>query len=250
MQGARYLLSVAYTGGKSTEAGTFDEQQALVGRASYLAVDSESFKWLVDADASHVLKLADSAPGPASPHSINLGTGPELGIENSRTVETGPLSARNVTQFGLETAVQSGRLYGEAGWFHYTVRRDPLPDPQFGGWYVESAFSLTGEPRLYDAITASFHNPEPEHPLGSPGGFGAWETAARFSRVDLDYRPDLNSGGVTGGVQDVWSLGLNWYPSAGLKFMLDYDNITVRHGEARARDISANAIALRSQIVF
>ena len=55
---------------------------------------------------------------------------------------------------------------------------------------------------------------------------------------------------MTGGVQDVWSLGLNWYPNANLKFMLDYDNITVRHAEAHARDISANAVAVRSQIAF
>jgi phosphate-selective porin OprO/OprP len=162
------------------------------------------------------------------------------------------LSAAAVTQLGLETAVQSQRLYGEAGWFHYTVQRDALPHPQFSGWYAQATFSLTGEPRRYDAVTASFHNPEPEHPLGTPGGFGAWEAAARFSRVDLDYRLDLRAatGRVTGGVQDVWSLGLNWYPSAGLKFMLDYNNIAVRHAEAHSQDISANAVAMRSQIVF
>jgi phosphate-selective porin OprO/OprP len=252
MQGERYLVSVAYTGGKSTDPVTFDEQQGLVGRASYLVVDRSDWKWLLDADASHVFRLPDTLPGPNSAGIVSLATGPELSIDASRTVDTGPLSAHAVSEVGLETAAVLGRVYGEAGWFGYRVQRGTLPDPSFGGWYVESALSLTGETRPYDPVTASFHMPDPDHPLGTPGGFGALEGVARFSRVDLDWRPDLaaSAGGVAGGVQDIWSLGLNWYPNTVLKFMLDYNNITVRHAEARSRDISANAVALRSQIAF
>ena len=251
MQGERYLVSVAYTGGKSTDAVSFDEQQGLVGRASYLVVDAPDFKWLLDADASHVFRLADTAPGHPT-GIVSLSNGPELSIDASRTVDTGPLSAHAVSEYGLETAGVLGRVYGEAGWFGYRVGRGPLPDPSFSGWHVESAVSLSGETRPYDPVTASFHNPEPNHPLGTPGGFGAFEAVARFSRVDLDWRPDLTPavGGVTGGVQDIWALGVNWYPNATLKFMLNYDNITVRHAEAPGRDISANAVALRSQIAF
>ena len=73
---------------------------------------------------------------------------------------------------------------------------------------------------------------------------------ARFSRIDLDYEPLLAAGGVKGGVQDVWTVGLNWYPTGGLRFALDYDNIQVNHVNAPATDISASAIALRSQISF
>jgi phosphate-selective porin OprO/OprP len=250
-QGERYLVSVAYTGGKSVDPVSFDEQQGVVGRASYLAIDTPDFQWLLDADASHVFRLPDTGPG-HPPGSISLGTGPELAIDASRTVDTGPLSAQSISQVGLETAGVAGRLYGEAGWFGYRLRRGPLPDPSFSGWYVESAFSLTGEPRPYDPVTASFHSPEPAHPLGTPGGFGALEGVARFSRTDLDWRPDLaaSAGGVTGGVQDIWTLGVNWYPNANLKFMLDYYNIAVRHAQAHGRDISAGALALRSQIVF
>lgn len=250
-QGERYLVSVAMTGGKSTDPVTFDEQQGVVGRASYLVVDLPGFQWLLDADASHVFRLADTAPG-HPPGSVSLANGPEMAVDASRTVDTGPLSAQGVSEAGLETAGVWGPVYGEAGWFGYRVRRATLPSPSFSGWYVEGAVSLTGEPRPYDPVTASFRMPAPEHPLGTPGGMGAFEAAARFSRVDLDWRPDLSpaAGGVTGGVQDVWSLGLNWYPNTVLKFMLDYDNITVRHAEAHARDISAQAVALRSQIAF
>ena len=243
MQGERYLVSVAYTGGKSIDPVSFDEQQGLVGRASYLMVDAPGFKWLLDADASHVFRLADTAPG-HPPGTVSLATGPELSIDASRTVDTGPLSAHAVSEVGLETAGVLGGTYGEAGWFGYRVQRSALPDPSFSGWYVESAFSLSGETRPYDPVTASFHSPEPNHPLGTPGGFGAFEGVARFSRIDLDYRPDLtaSAGGVTGGVQGIWSLGLNWYPNTTLKFMLDYNNIS---GAPCPRRMSATSAPAR-----
>ena len=53
---------------------------------------------------------------------------------------------------------------------------------------------------------------------------------------------------MIGGQQNVWTVGLNWYPNAGIRFALDYDNIQVNHVNAPATDISANAIALRAQI--
>ena len=97
-----------------------------------------------------------------------------------------------------------------------------------------------------------FRSLRPDHPLGTPGGWGAWEIKARYSDIDLDYLPfnTAATGGVAGGKQDVWSVGLNWYPTNGLRFALDYDNIQVNHANAPATDISASAIALRSQISF
>ena len=85
--------------------------------------------------------------------------------------------------------------------------------------------------------------------MGS-GGWGAWELKARYSDIDLNYLPfnTAATGGVAGGKQDVWTLGVNWYPTAGLRFELEYDNISVDHVNAPATDISANAIALRTQI--
>ena len=45
--------------------------------------------------------------------------------------------------------------------------------------------------------------------------------AARYSSMDLDYLPGAPalSGGVAGGVQNVWSTGLNWYPNATVRFI-------------------------------
>ena len=252
-QGDDYLVSVAYTGKKATDAATFDSQEAVVSRASWLAVRSANFNWLLDASLSHVFKLADTAAGSDSPNSFSFSNGPELAVDSTRTVNTGAIDAKAVTEWGFETAATYGPFYAQGGYFHFDVtRRTPLPDPDFSGWYALATWSLTGESRRYDPATASFRGLKPLHPLGTDGGFGAFEAVTRFSRIDLDYQPLLaaGAGGVKGGVQNVWTLGLNWYPTGGLRFALDYDNIQVNHINAPASDISASAIALRSQISF
>jgi phosphate-selective porin OprO/OprP len=111
-------------------------------------------------------------------------------------------------------------------------------------------YSLTGEEHAYDPTTASFRSFRPTNPLGSKDGWGAWELKARYSEINLDYQPLLAAavGGVAGGKQDVWTLGLNWYPTNGIRFALDYDNIQVNHVNAPATNISASAIALRTQV--
>jgi phosphate-selective porin OprO/OprP len=251
-QGDNYLVSLAYTGGKTTDAATFDEQQGLVARAAWLAVNRGALKWLLNIDATRVLKVADVAPGPASPNTFNLSAGPEISVDGSKTIETGALDARHVTEFGFETALNLGQFFAQGGWFHYDIeRKSTLPSPSFRGWYAMATWSLTGESRPYDPASASFHGLLPTTPLGK-NGLGALELAARFSAMDLEYLPGPASatGGVAGGAQNVWSVGLNWYPNETLRFMLDYDNIQVNHENAPGNDISASAIALRSQIAF
>ncbi len=247
-----YLLSLAYTGKKATDAATFDAQQALVARASWLAVDTSGMKWLVDANVSHVFHLADRAPNTAASNSLTFANGPEVAVDATKTVSTGAIDASKVTEFGFETAAAYAGFYGQGGWFHYGItRRSALPSPDFSGWYAVLTYSLSGEQRPYNPATASFQGLKPVHPLGS-GGWGAWEVKARYSDIDLDFLPlsPAASGGIAGGKQDVWTVGLNWYPTSGIRFALDYDNISVNHANAPATDISANAIALRSQMAL
>jgi len=142
-----------------------------------------------------------------------------------------------------------GRLFAQGGWFHYDVARRSVPaNSDFHGWYAMTTWSLSGESRRYDPFTASFHGLIPDAPLGK-SGLGAWEVAARYSSMDLDSHPG-GSGGVAGGIQDIWSVGLNWYPNPTVRFLLDYSNIQVNHASARGAEVSANAIGLRSQIAL
>jgi phosphate-selective porin OprO/OprP len=250
LQGDAYLLSVSYTGKKATDAGTFDEQSAIVTRASWLPVATPEFKWLLDANYTRVLHLPDAAAN-SNANSFSFSSGPELAVDASKTVNTGNIDAKNVTEFGFETAGSYAGFYAQGGWFGFNVeRRLALPNPDFDGWYAVLTYSLTGEEHPYDPATASFRSLRPAHPLGTPGGWGAWELKARYSHIDLDFNPlaSATAGGIGGGIQDVWTVGVNWYPTNGIRFALEYDNIKVNHVGAPATDISADAIGLRTQL--
>jgi len=255
-QGNTYLAALSYTGGKVGDSAVFDEQQALVGRLADLAYTDNDTQILLDADASYVFKLADNAPGPGSPTSASLSIGPELAVDGSKLINTGTIDASRVGEFGGEAAAEWRSLFLQGGYFHFDIvrRTGALPNPQFDGWYALVAWTLTGERRKYDPETASFRQPRPDAPLGSKGGMGAWELAARFSELDLNDHPELSAaaGGVRGGKQDVWSLAVNWYPNAAIRFALDFENITVARLSSAGADIGvdANAVALRAQLAL
>jgi phosphate-selective porin OprO/OprP len=262
LQGDTYLASISYTGKKSGDGtttgaavGTFDSQQAIIGRAAWLAYSDPKTKWVVEGHITDVLKLADPTSSGAGPVAtvIRFSNGPEVAVDASKTVDTGNIDAKGAREFGFETAGTYDRFYGQGGWFRYEIdRRLALPNPHFSGWYAFAAYSLTGEQHPYDPTTATFRNIRPAKPLGTPGGWGAWELAARYSDIDLDFNPfsTAANGGIAGGKQDVWTLGVNWYPNNAIKFQLNYDNIQVNHVNAPANDVSANAVVLRSQISF
>ena len=251
-QGDNYLLSVAYTGKKATDAATFDAQQALVGRASWLAFNEPDVKLLLDADGTYVFKVPDVAANTYASNVFSFSNGPELGVDATKTVNTGNIDASKVGEYGVESAGEYDALYAQGGWFHYNIeRRTAVPSPDFSGFYGLLSYSLTGETHAYDPTTASFRGLRPAHPLGE-GGWGAWELLARYSNIDLDFQPlkSAAAGGVAGGVQNVWTLGVNWYPTTGIRFALDYYNIRANHVNAPANNISADAVGLRTQVSF
>ena len=146
-------------------------------------------------DATHVLKLPDAVANAVNNPLNNLASfsnGPELGIDATKTVNTGNIDATGITQWGVETAANWKDLYGQAGYFGYQINRraSALSDPSFNGWYALATWSLTGEAHPYDPVTASFRGLKPTNPLGQKG-WGAWELAARYSDIDLNDNPLL-----------------------------------------------------------
>ncbi|MBP8247480.1 MAG: porin, partial [Phenylobacterium sp.] len=88
----------------------------------------------------------------------------------------------------------------------------------------------------------------------SKGQWGAWELAARYSTIDLNYAENslIAANHVRGGEQDIWTLGLNWFPNPAVKFMLDYYDVSVDRMNAAGAAIGQDyrALNLRSQIAF
>jgi phosphate-selective porin OprO/OprP len=263
--GERLYGAVSYTGDKIQDSGVFDEQQALLGRLSWLLYATEDVKALASVNGTYVFKVADSVPGANDVRPITLSDPPELTVDNTgtRLVSTGSLNGENVGQWGVEGALQWKSMYTQAGYFGYSVdQRAALPSYDFNGWYAAATFVLTGESRTYNSATASFTNPKPRIPFSlSGGGWGAWEVAGRYSDLDLNDNPGvlgqpLPAGGLRGGSQRIWTAALNWYPNNALKFGLQYQNVTIgRIGTFQGTpnaDVGQtyNTIALRSQISF
>lgn len=251
-QGDTYLAAISYTGGKAQDGITFDEQQAAVGRLAYLVAGDADYHWLLDVDGTKVFKLADNALG-NSPTPPSFSNGVEIGFDSTKTVNTGTFAADGITEFGVETAGNWKNFYGQGGYFHYDIERrlSALPNPDFDGFYGMAAWSLTGEAHRYDPTTASFRGLRPNHPLGSDG-FGAWELVARYSDINLDDNPfrALALGGVAGGKQDIWSVGVNWYPTDIIRFEVNYDNIKVEHPNAPITGLNADGFTLRAQLAI
>ncbi len=59
-----YFAAVSYTGALINEAAVFDEQQAVTGRVAYRLLRSLDHNFAIGADASYVLKVADTVAGP------------------------------------------------------------------------------------------------------------------------------------------------------------------------------------------
>lgn len=246
-QGPRHLVAVSVTAGAIGLGGSYDNQQAVVGRAAGLVVSDGDLNWVIDGAISHVFRLHDTA-GPGT-GMVRLRDGPEMSLDITRPLDTGNLDAKALTSWNMETGVTWRSTYLQGGFFHYRVtRRIAVPDPSFQGWYVQGSWILTGERRPYNPDTATFRPPSPSAPLGR-GGWGALELTARYSGVDLNFNPFAGAaaGGVSGGRQDVFAAGINWYQTARVRFSLVYDRFDVDHPAASARDFSGDALVLRAQ---
>jgi phosphate-selective porin OprO/OprP len=261
-----YFASLAYTGRLTTDTGAFDEQQALVGRVAYRFIASDTVNFALGADTTYVIKFPDLAAGPNSAHAFRLRERPELNVDDNgiRLIDTGNIDADHGLEWGVEAAGNWRNFYGQGGYFGFSADRRPLgnptglPDPDFDGWYLQGSWVLTGEVKKYKPETGSWGVPKPDNPFTmDKAGIGAWEIAARYSDLDLNYRAGSAGaatpfGGVRGGDQRIWTVGINWYPNQVLRFVLDYQHTDVSRLSATGGNLDArlDAVSLRTQISF
>lgn len=156
---------------------------------------------------------------------------PELRIDDTSFVDTGSIERINDYYYG---AVEFLGVYGSAAfqaeYQRLEVNRYNGPhdtgfrDLTFDGYYAQASYYLTGESPNYYSRFATLWRVQPfkEFDLET-GGWGAWEVAARYSHIDLDDGVyDLAHGGIRGGVGDNYTLALNWYPTALVRFSINY----------------------------
>jgi phosphate-selective porin OprO/OprP len=236
-------IGVINTGTASAVAQTYGDQLGFVGRLAGTPLRGSDWLVHLGAHGSYVLHPANTGGPQAtlggstalSAQTIALGNTPELRIDGTKLINTGNIDASNAWSAGLEFAVQKRNFYLQSEYEQFGVgRSDPgRASPTFHGFYVEGSWVLTGEARKYNTQTAAFDAPAVDHPFSlSGGGLGAFELAARYSDMDLNYEagaagrapgPDA----IRGGDEQNWTVGLNWYPNSVVRFMLDYQNVRI-----------------------
>jgi len=114
------------------------------------------------------------------------------------------------------------------------LQGQPAPGLSFNGGYVEAGWVMTGEPIRYSTGSAAFARPKVADPfiIGENGletGIGAWEIAARWSVMNLNSNVTPGSGvsqtvtgGVYGGLQQIFGAALSWYPNDWVRFYLQF----------------------------
>jgi phosphate-selective porin OprO/OprP len=233
--GKRWMSALTLTTRTVNDAEVFDSQFAAVGRAGGLVATSDDYNVHLGASATYVFSPPDQGSSATPPrHALRFRDRPEIRVDGVRLIDTGAIDAAHASTYGVEFGANYKNLYfqGENFWFGVD-RRDPtLDDPSFGGYYLQGSWLLTGEARRYNAATGSFQNPRPKSPFSHEGGWGAFELAARFSHVDLNFNEgDAGlapvAGAIRGGEQDVLALGFNWYLNPNFKVLFDYLMIDV-----------------------
>jgi len=255
--GERWIVSGAVTGAKAGDGATFDEQLGYVGRAAF--VPFKGFDWLthVGVNGSIVAQPAQVAAGGA--YTLTVEDRPELRTDGTRLVSTGAIDSSGARHYGFELAAQKQNFLIQGEYFDIALDRRNKPanvtDPKFSGWYVEGGWVITGEARKYNPANFAFDAPAITNPFDPKAGkWGAWELAARYSVLDLNHHEyaTVAADRVRGGVQEIATVGLNWFPNSVTKFSLDYLDVDVDRRDAAGAQIgqSYKAVNLRSQYAF
>jgi phosphate-selective porin OprO/OprP len=167
---------------------------------------------------------------------------PESGLA-PMYLDTGSFEVNDLFIMNGELAFVYGPFSIQSEYFHSSVQSDSGNDADFGGFYAQASYFITGEHRPYRKVAGVFHKANPNKNLfiGLEHGPGAWEIALRYSHLDL------NDAGIAGGDEHNITAALNWYmnPNARIQFNYVYGDIDSPSGQD-----TFHAIQGRFQIAF
>jgi phosphate-selective porin OprO/OprP len=194
----------------------------------------------------------------------------------SAWVSTGNIAADSTTVFATELLYNNGPFSIQSEYLWACIN-DPFLNGSTGnlgftGGYIQMGYFLTGESRQYDKRLGRLNADyiaRPNTPFwlvrGEDGkfnyGLGAWEVAARFSRLDLNSGAQALGSGiplVNGGVLDQWEAGVNWHLNNNLRVQFMFLHAD-RYGFYQAGGAGAaavpesgwmNGFGIRTQLTF
>jgi len=213
-----------------------DESFGVSSRVTYAAINEEN----------RVLHLGATAAyrSTGSIDALRFRVRPESHLTNTRLVDTGFFDADSYNRFVGETAFISGPFHIQGEYYHTSVDRDisANADLDFSGFYVEGGWFLTGESMNYKPSKGIYSRVTPRGIVGK-GGIGAWQVALRYSSLDLTDED------ITGGEEENFTLGLNWYATPNIRFAANYVNVLDVKGGINDGD-EPESFQIRSQVEF
>jgi len=177
----------------------------------------------------------------ASQDEVSVGQQPNLGPNGLSVlpivfvppfVQSGVFNMDHANLFNLEGARSWGHtlVQAENRWSRINLPTGETPTVQAG--YITLRHMLTGEVIPYNRSGAVFGRVTPHCPLDiASGNWGAWETVAQVSTINLSY-----------------TLGLNWYWWTNAKSQFEWINGSLNH--PGAGDSVTNTFAARVQFDF
>jgi phosphate-selective porin OprO/OprP len=265
--GDDYFAALYLTGGTygAQNAGLLnDEQTGGTVRVATRPLRGEDWNTHIGISASKAFHLNENDANAGSNQTIQLRDRPELRIDQNRLIDTGVIPANGADTYGIELAANWKNFLVQAEYIRIDVDQDqptgPSPTLHFQGGYIEGSWVMTGESRKYNPSAAAYMRPSPADPFSftNGGGWGAWELSMRYSIADLnshtnDGEAQSVTGGVFGGLQQVYSVGISWYPTDFVRFELQFSYVDVdRKDTSGTQQVGQNFedLALRTQIAF
>jgi len=166
--------------------------------------------------------------------------GSEFALTRQSLIDTASLAGVEAyTNINIEAAYMNGPFLVEAQQISRSNDAPTLGDPEFKGMSVQAAWVLTGERQRYSLGGGTFGEIRPD----KDNAFGAWEVAARYSTLDL------TDGGVLGGEEENWTVGVNWYVNRNVRVSANYVDAKATPNRLGAED-NPSALMGRLQIAF
>jgi phosphate-selective porin OprO/OprP len=254
----------------ATHTGSNQQQLGGVARATYQALQGVNYSLHLGVDVEYVfVPRANGSSGTSIARTVTLSDRPELRVDPTVFLNTGPIPANNAGAYGIEAAVGLGSFYAQGEYYRSFVNQAglaagaPTPELNFDGGYVEASYTVTGESRKYIPTRGAYSAIVADRPLSfAARGWGALELAVRYSHVNLNDHatpgvPPETTGGVFGGRQAIYTFGVNWYPITNIRFMLNYLHASVNKiptttavGGSTQAGAVIQAIAMRTQVAF
>jgi phosphate-selective porin OprO/OprP len=267
-----FMINAAYTTSRiGVRNAPADDRDHLLGRIAYHHKPNADIDLHIGANAATILGTGGQDDG-ATPGTTRFRDRPELRIDGARLVDTGNINSEGGFMYGVEAGVRYKSLTVQGEYFGWEIDRNRecpscnavAPDPEFDGYYVQASYILTGENRLYNAQSSgnsrmNFGAPRPSSPFSTGGTWGAFELAARYSVIDLNYNvsgegiaSSSSAGEIRGGKQSIVSAGLNWYLNRNIRFMFQYQNVDIERLNNAGTDIGQtfDSFAVRTQFAF